>query len=266
MSDIENILAGIPSEDAAALVASEESTEEGTPAESPTAKKATEETPSPDGVNNQDESNLPFHKHPRWKEMHEARKRAEESTKRLEDELSSLRAELAEKTSTRVPEAPSERFVKLYGDDPEAYRLWKEQQEELIAKAEERVFQRMNQEQEMQARALDDGRSYVENALADLEAEHPGLDRNALMKFLVDFKEKYGSLPSDAEDNIDFVRGYSLMMEMQAASQEAAKSKSKARKDLAAMTSKNSASGEPEQKEYLTSKDLRNMDWDTIGR
>lgn len=268
MEEIDNFMAMVPSEDAPIMpTPSEEPEETETPSESPAENEPTEEAPSPDGApvdNSQEETNVPFHKHPRWVEREKSWK---ERFSSQESQIAQLRSELESKLSTiqntTTPGELPDDFVKLYGSDPEAFKLWRKSQEELASRIKAEIRQEEEQRQVQERQRLTEGERFVEDSLQSLEDDGKVFDRNELMKFMVDFKEKYGALPSDENDNLDFRRGYELMMDMKAATGEVAKAKSTARKNLASFSS-SSTGGEAQSKDYLTSQDLKNMDWDSL--
>ncbi len=270
MEDFNDVLAGVPSEGSANPFAEQEEPQETeTPAESPAEEEPTEDAPSPEGADNtQDEEKLPFHKHPRWKAMYERNKALEQEVAQTRSEMEERLRQVQESVSSvpRGEEAVPDEFVRLYGDNPEAFRLWRKQQEDFAARVKNEVFQEMQQRQETDQRNLQEGERYVESSLQELEVEGAEFNRNELMKFMLDFRDRFGALPTDDRDNIDFRRGLELMMEMKG-KMGSDRQKSQARKDLAAFSSSGGKNSEPPDKDYLTAQDLRNTDWDTlVGR
>lgn len=264
MLDLNQVLANVPHEGQVSeedLAPNEEQEEKETPAESPTEDKPAEESPSPDGDSSQDDSNnLPFHKHPRWKEMYQ-------SKKQLEDEVRQLRSQMEEKLArveqpnTEVPE----RWKRLLGENPDAWAMWREEQEALKRDIIEQVRSLGEAERQAQIAAQKESETYVERSLNELEDEGKTFDRNELVKFLVDFKQKYKTVPMDEDGNIDFRAGYELFSQFKSEKQEAGKSKMTARKRIADFTTSNgSQRAEAPERDFLTSSDLRSQDWDTL--
>lgn len=277
MDPLTELLAGIPSEGVDAQQAVEDSRkeiadsqEEETPAESPADNKSEEESPASSGDkeeakaesnNSEDEDkNLPFHKHPRWKQMYEENRQLREEQQRLKQEvdqrLTSVQSMAQQAKSVQLPE----RFVKLYGDNEEAWRLYKEEQDALKAEIKQEILRERESQETAKQEAVRKGEEYVQTSLQTLQEEGIRFDRNELMKFMVDFKEKYGTLPTDENDNIDFRKGYDLMMALKQDKNVEASAKSQARKKIADATATTSK-GEPEEKEYLTAAELRKMHW-----
>lgn len=266
MSDLDNFLASVPSEDAPfVLTENEEQPETETSEEvaSPEANQ-NEDTPSTTADEKSDEENVPFHKHPRWKEMYDSKKRLESEVETLREELDQ-RFEEVRRSVPQAPEQIPDRFVKLYGDDPEAYRLYQEQRREDLETLKAELREEARQANAQEEIALREGTRHVEDSLEALEAEGKSFDRNELMKFMLDFKDKYGALPTDDDDNIDFHRGYELMSAMKGSNAQAS-AKAKARKDLAAFSgSSGSGKADDSGRDYLTSNDMKNLDWDTLS-
>lgn len=267
MTDLNSFLADVPAEDSPMDLSVGEQQETDTPAESPEENKSPEESAvHPEGAANiqDEEEKLPFHKHPRWKEMYN-------KNKMLEEELSKMRGEFEEKVS-RVEQrvAPQETvipedFIKLYGDNPEAFRLWQKQQSDLAERIKADIREEGERITSAERAALQEGEKYVEDSLTALEADGKVFDRNELMKFLLDLKEKYGTMPEDAEKNVDFARGLELMIAMQGDRADGGEAKSRARKDIASFSaSSGSGRGEDKSKDFMTSQELGRTDWDTL--
>jgi len=270
-----DILADVPGEGQSfdeILAETREQQEGDAPAESPTGTDQMEHSPSPDGEpepktqdNNQDESKLPFHKHPRWQQMHDRAERAEA-------EVNKLRQEMQEKLSSINPSAQTpaqlpDRFVKLYGDNPEAWKLYREEQEEMVNRAVERLRQEEQQKRDQEQEAMKQANEHVSSSLQDMHDEGLDFQDNELMKFMLDFKEKYGALPTDDKDNIDFRRGLQLMQEFNQAKTQVQQEKATARKRVADFTTSSKSRSAGSEKTAFTSQDMKNIDWDDlIGR
>ena len=264
MSDVENFLADVPAEDAPINLGVGEQVEKEPSSESPTETKPKEEAPSSPGADNKEneEEKLPFHKHPRWKEMYNKNKDLEGQLTKMRDELESKINTISVSAKASSEELPDD-FVKLYGDNHEAYKLWRKQQDDLAERIKAEISNEMEQKSQAERQALEEGERYVEESIRALEEDGKTFDKNELMKFLLDFKEKYGALPEDDRGNIDFMRGYELMTTMKGSTKTEATTKAK--KEIADFSGNSGRGrGEGAVKDYLTSNDLRNTGWDSL--
>jgi hypothetical protein len=184
----------------------------------------------------------------------------------MKEELAQLRASVEERVKSVESKIPvpqgalPERFVKLYGDNPEAYRLYKEEQEELLSQAEARWEARQEAARQEEATQVERGREYVDEAMGILHEEGKDFNDNELMKFMLDFKAKYGVMPKDENDNIDFHRGYDLFLEFNKDKVDSEKQKSASRKKIAGFTTSQKKSTEAGEKDYVTNLDLKDFD------
>ena len=273
MSEIEKILAGVPSDAQGNVTLSDGATEEQqekpaeAPAESPTeTTEADKEAPPSDGAepeNNQNDTKpTPYHLDPRWQKIRSENEELRTTVQKMREDLEAKLASVP-----AAPRPPDEDFVKLFGEDPEAMRRWQNLQKKTADSIKEELRAEMRHEAEAEQKILQESHRYVDESLEALEAEGKKFDRNELMKFMIDFKEKYGALPSDDADNIDFHKGYELMMEMKAREVAVQKEKLDERKKLADFTTSPKTKGDSEKpKDYYTSADLHNKDFSTLVR
>ena len=273
MDIVEELLASVPhegdnnpKEEVKTEVQNEAQTEKETPSEPPAEKKQEGQEPPQGGVNTPDEDKLPFHKHPRWKaklaEIEDLKAQLADRPNREEIDQKVRRSIEPNSQTTQIPE----RFVKLYGDNPEAYKLWQEEMAEQRRAAREEWKHEQEQDTQAQQEAVKQGESFVKNALDELEDSGLKFDRNELMKFMLEVKEKYGVLPEDEEGNIDFHKGYELMQEMKKEKVEEQKKKSTARKELAGFTTNSNSRPESRTDDFVESKDIRHKGWDDLIR
>ena len=266
MSDIEKFLVNVPAEGSQDPLGEGEQQEKETLSDSPTEKKQDETASSPDDDKKQeDDSKVPYHKNPRWLERE---RNWNAKLQSYEDKISSLEEKINSASAPKSTEEKlPERFVRLYGDNPEAWRLYREEQEDLLKRAKEEFRQEQAKEITQAEELKKSGETYVENSLAELHEEGLEFDDNAFMKFMVDLKEKFGMLPEDEDGNIDFRKGFQAWKEMELDKADKKKEKAQARRAIADFTTKSDHPAESETKDYYTSKDLRNQDWDQlIGR
>lgn len=219
--------------------------EKDTPTTTPVEKEPVVEEPSQEGETEPlTPENTPAAEDEDYKPRTE--KRVQQLLKERSEERALREAAEAELAKFRQPqpeavESIPERFVKLFGDDPETWKEYKamrdEEQSEAIAKAVAAIKDeehKTTQEQE----------EYVERydgLMDELEADGKKFDRNELMKFIT-------ARPIFRQDgNPDFATALELM--------EAKKPKAdlKARKELASIKPQGSIGA----KGYATPDDLR---------
>ena len=231
-----------------------------TPAESLPESNQTESTPSSQGEpkkdNTENEENLPFHKHPRWKQ-----KQAEiESLRKTIDELAPLRDEVAHlkeefKQSSPKEETPIPQwFLEMFGDNVQAWKVWekKEAADEARYKSEvlslkdqiKREFQEEQIQKQEESKKMN---QWIDNEINQLESEGKKFNKNELLKVIDDYR------PIDEKGNWDFHKAYELLeMKKQL---EAKNNNSQARKQIAALSSSENSS-EQSTRDYATNLDF----------
>jgi len=237
-------------------------TETETPSESSTENNQTEETPSPEGdktdssepANTQEEDNIPFHEHPRWK------KREEEWNNRLEETKAQIRSEYEEKLNQSLQGfQPKEQtvpiptwFSRLYGNDPEAwneFESWDKQRQETI-KAE--AVREYESKQAQETEKVTKANQYIESQITALQSEGKQFDRNELLKVVNDFR------PVTDDGNWDLRKAYDILEMQKAASVNPVKSN--ARKAVASATTSESQPETPKSN-VQTNISLRGKGW-----
>lgn len=253
-----NILDDIPNEAGNELEDSLESIEEEKgekdtpPDSSPNDKTEGEGSEPSDNKKNEEEENLPFHKHPRWKAINDKNKELESELSEIKGKLEGL-SEATQKQKDEAPERP-EWFTALYGDDDDLWaksHVYFKQREEAMM---EQLYKKINNEQtsqlEAQTKEEREAAEYVSNAIQDLKDSGEKFDTNELIAVIKEYQ------PTDEEGNLDFNRGLKMLKEFKKANPES----NKAKRDLAASTtstSKPTDDGEP----LNTTKSLRFSGW-----
>lgn len=246
-----------------------EDEQEEKPADSSAEETQTETAPSPDGAdeaegkasNNQDDSNLPFHKHPRWKAINDRNEYLERAfAESLEAQRQMLErvAPKAEPTQ-QVPEIP-EWFSKAYGDDPE---VWAAQQEFMRGQSEA-IRAEIKREAEMESQRQEEEKNHwnkwADESLSTVEKTYNVKLKdgepltNEFLKFVVDYK------PSDDQGNLDLVKGWKLFSDLRREDP----AKMTAKKALAATTTAPDKANTSKQRDYFTSGDLRHKGWKSL--
>ena len=227
-------------------------------AESSTETNENGKEPSQEGEPEKDntsvEENIPFHKHPRFKEIIE-------ENKKLKDEIEQVRTEFSQKlesiknepTTEQIPES----FKKLYGDSPEIWAAWNEYLSEEKAKIKEEVFANIRAEAEKKEKEVmllkqkeKEAQQYFENQFAEIESQDGKIDRNAIIKVL----DQYHCV--DPETNLyDIKAAYDIYKKINRADSE----KSNKRKEIAdTTTSKGNSTSEGKPVAWDS---IRNKGW-----
>lgn len=209
----EDIFADVPSEGATLDIDKAferlEAKGDKTSSESQSENKETDK-PSQKGDNTSAQP-TPFHKHPRWIQTQRELKELREETARLKTQ------------GTNQPSEAPAWWKKQYGDTPEA----KARYESVIQKDGEldwikgQVLESIKSEQQAEQGQVKAGEEYVNTQLAELSDEGLKFEKNALLKFMVDFQTEYGAgALLDAEGNYDFRKSLALMEKMKPATEE----------------------------------------------
>lgn len=216
-----------------------------------------EETPSESAAENntgeeKEEENIPFHKHPRWiereNELNELRERDEANAR----EIAELRAmtEAKETNNAKIPDW----FVELYGENEVAWQKYSEHENKRTEEIEARILARREAEEREATQEAEKWSKWVDSQMNTLEEDGHTFDRNKFAKIMLEYS------PTDENNNLDFQKGFKIYQALEGKTDTA---KSEARKILADKTTSD-AKGEPTQKDYLTSNELRNRSWSSL--
>lgn len=205
-----------------------------------------EETPAEGDVPAED--NLPFHKHPRWIERENELQEIREREEAMVAELAELKAQ----KSTRGEEIPPW-FSELYGDNQVAWNKYSEHEQARTEEIEARIIARQQEAQTKEVQEAEHWNKWVDSQIDELADTGKKFDRNKLIKVMLDYS------PTDAENNLDFDKGYAIYEALEGKPDTA---KSEARKQLADTTTV--TKGETPKKDYLTPAELRNRSWGSL--
>lgn len=249
-----DFLANIPSEGEAFSLGNNDVQEKETPAAPPTEDNQTDTAPSPGGANNQDDSNVPFHKHPRWIQMREERDQLDARLRELELRTSSQAASQAQpQEQVQIPKW----FVKLYGEDPDAYMAYQEHVQEERQAIRESLIAEERQRAEQYKAETNRWNEWAKKEMESVDAKfgaNLSTDEDRRKDFL-GFVLKYK--PTDDAGNIDMVKGWELYQLKNVPDP----AKSQARKAAADRVQSDTKPAEKPTKDYLTSADIRKMSW-----
>lgn len=200
-----------------------------TAADSSPEDKQVEDKPSQEGDNTPDE-NVPFHKHPRWKEMHDR-------NKAMDAELQALR-QFREEQEKRAQEAEAKRdhsqtpkipkwFSDIHGSNLDAWQEYMAGAAEQRKGAVEEALRIMEEKQRGEQESQKAAQAYVDNQLKSLKESGKDFDQNELLKIVSDYR------PINEQGQWDFEKAYEILSLKKSME---AKGKSTARKNLAAST------------------------------
>jgi uncharacterized membrane-anchored protein len=230
----ENIFADAKPEGDAIENAMENIAEQGkadkTASESQPEKKEVVKEPSKEGEPEKDNTppeNIPFHKHPRWIALNKKNKELEEKYSTLEQKLADVEPLL------KQPERLPDWWARRYGETEESQKAYREYQENTQQERErikEEVLTAIRADRENDEKEEENAKETIEGQLEEMQDEglitrelmtderghkyNPAITE--LMKFIVDFQEKYGAGSLlDAEGNYDLRKSLELMQTFQ---------------------------------------------------
>jgi len=212
------------------------------------------EEPSQEGDDTPSAKDIPFHKHPRFKEVIE-------KTHKLSEEL-----ELANKTIEELKSSKKENeseemagwFEELYGDSEETKAAWKiyrtqsqkdreETKREILAEIEARNSAIVNEEKKWNG--------WVDSEISRLQDEGEKFDVNKLKKVMVDYRPT-----TEDGKSLDFNKGIELYKKLYGSNDD--KDKNKIRKQIADTTTTKANKSESG---YMTPGSLRNKSFLTLA-
>lgn len=254
---IDNILAKVNGE------AVEEDQEETTTPDSPSDTEEEQEEPSQEGEesteevttdnseddNTPSEDNVPFHKHPRWKQK-------QEEIELLKEQVESLKTNSTkEEPKLDAGDAPLPQWVVglAGGDTPEArawYKQYQQHESSLRDDIKKQALSEIKQEQEQEKKEVDKWNSWVEEETERVLDGEKDVTKNELLKAANDFQ------PVDAQGNISFEKALQIV-KMQKTSSKTDKVETK--KKIASTTTPKQGSASSNT-EVNTPHSLRNRD------
>lgn len=181
---------------------SEEETEEETTEEvEETEEEIEEEEETPEKKS--EEEQAPFHEHPRFKELVD-----EKNT--YKKELDDLKT-LVEDVQTQQNEKPGEipqKFVEVFGEDPEAFNLFTEMIKNESAKTVNAFIKQQEESQVQQEQDRKSALDYTNSELERLESKGNKFDREELKKTMIKFQP---TKTEDGETILDFDKGLEIL-------------------------------------------------------
>jgi hypothetical protein len=189
-----------------------------------------------------EEEKVPYHKDPRWIEMYEASKEA----KAMKEDYEQTKAKLAElEERNKEPEKPEEIPSGFMGSE-EDWHAWQEREKRLMARAEEAVIKRLEDQKVEAERAKQEEVAGLTNYFQsemDLLKEDFNFDESKLKDYVVENKVV------DSQGVFDLKRGLMKMLNV-------ATKPNPARKEAADLTGSDRKPESP-KRDFATSEDFQ---------
>jgi len=190
-------------------------------------------------------SNIPFHKHPRFKQIIDDNK----SLKKTIEDLTSKQNETNEKLSNiDNKETIPKWFSELYGDNQSAWEMYNERTQTERKQMKQEILSEIKEEQSKATKETDKWNDWVSDEVQSLKDEGLKFNENKLMKVVADYR------PTDDKGNLDFKKAYDIMQML------GTKKPNTDRKKVADGTTKQTKS-ESKSEEFQTSHSLKNEGW-----
>lgn len=234
-----------------------EGEDEGTTPPAPSAEKKDEKVTPPSGEENPDEDNIPFHKHPRFKNLIKENKELRATLAEINQKLTAQPT--AEGDQGKEAEVPNW-FKSIYGDSQE---LWKEfsahsatQQQEIVAKAVEMLREEITRPQ----REAEQVQTWIKDKIAELHDDGEEFEDDDLINVMKEYT------PFGDNGQLDFRKGLKLMKAFATvkSKESTEKEKSDARKKIGAMTA-GGGQGAP-AKSAVNMNDIRKKSFNQLAR
>lgn len=210
-------------------------------------KETEEEKTARETKEQEEEDNIPFHKHPRFKALVEEKNQYKKDLDAMREEMESKFSEIkdSQPKDSKIPAW----FTELYGENETAWTKFKEQDKATREEIKREIREELKNEQEEKENASTKWNTWIDEQVTSLKDEGLKFDKNELMKIMMDYK------PSDDAGNLDFKKGYEIMELLKKKDPE----KSKTRKEIVDDSGKSKS--EPEAKKWFTPDDMRGVGW-----
>lgn len=153
-----------------------------------------------------EDDSIPFHKHPRFQQLVEEKNRALEKIAELEILIKPKEEPVMD------ADIPAE-FVELFGDDKDVWDKWQKLNSRQRDEMEKEIIGKIKNQELEEKQKIEKLQKYVDDSLNKLETKGEVFDKNELMKFMIDFEDKYSPLLTK-EGNYDFEKGLELMKQL----------------------------------------------------
>lgn len=148
-----------------------------------------EDKPSQKGDNTSDEKDVPFHEHPRFKEIIKARQEAEAKAQAAENANLALTKRLdgIEQSLPKGEEIPSW-FTDGFGDNPELWSKFNSYNQETRGQLKAEIIEEMKGEEQAKVQKEEEGKQFVREEIQRLKDDGNDFDENKLKKVMVDYQ------------------------------------------------------------------------------
>jgi len=183
-------------------------------------------------------------------------KRWQDRETKLRDELSDELESLKEGYESRISdlEKSNEPVPEEYLDDEAAYKRSLAKEKLLEKKIEDKIFGKMEAEQESKRVEADKWQGWIDDQIVDLKDQGKSFDENEFLTFIYKYK------PTDVRGNLDFKGGYELFSLRKSKEVSKKDEKSTARKEVADKTTSDDKS-EPERDGIMNWQDTKKKGW-----
>lgn len=233
-----------------------EGEEDDTPDDSSSSKKDIKdekEKPSHQGEDIDDENkDVPFHKHPRFRELINKNKELTENFNEALNTINELKASFNNKKEDS--EEMAGWFKELYGDSEEVKTAWKIYNQQTLQERErvKREILAEFESKEIKAKQEDEKwNNWVNNEVERLEDEGENFDRNKLLKIMKDYRPT-----TEDGSSLDFNKGLDLYKKIYNNDNADDKNKNTIKKKIADTTTDSTKNNKNEHP-FLTQKELR---------
>lgn len=163
------------------------------------------EDDSSDEDKEDDDSSVPFHKHPRFKELIDEKNTLKDSLEAAMSEINKLKE--PKENPEEIPKIP-DWFSRIFGDSEEAWQNYYEQTKREKEEIVKTVFSALEKRQEKVKEEETKWNQWVDSEVKRLEESGEEFDRKELLKIMVDYT------PSDNSGNLDFDKGLKLYKQL----------------------------------------------------
>lgn len=218
-------------------------------------EKKEKDKPESNNTEDEKEKEVPFHKHPRFQKLVRDKKEAETKNKDYEDRLQKLENP---KVEEKLPPIPG-----WFAGDENDWQVYNQEQQARDEKIANNAVDKFNTQQQTKDSEVKKMENWVDEEVDKLQDDPDVGDfkRNELLKIMTDYK------PTDENGNLDFQRGYKLMVQLKGNKQIEVDDKKKGEVDAKKKiisTDKSTGSGNDDSK-LVTADDIRHKSFGQLA-
>jgi|GEM_PF-1580880 len=228
--------------------------EEDTPSHQGDDDSKEEEGKESDNTDDDNEKNLPFHKHPRFKQITDENNTLKGELEELKKGFSELKENNTKAVESKEDTQPPDWFVGIFGEDQERWKQFESYDNKRLKEIEDKVINSVSEKQKAQQEQVNQWEKWVDDEVQKLKDEGNEFDKNELIKTAIEYR------PTDEKGNYDLGKALTIMNAMKASKKKPVnKKKIEARKKVADVSGTPPTEDKPT--DSYTSKDLRNSSW-----